>query len=128
MAINHHSAISQVRLGISEAEEGELSRQLCTLLRAESARSGRPWVQFSRLAELYRLQYGKVLVQQFKQAGYADSCLFWRDHQQVFSTYATPDSGNPYVAVFEMVNPTQDFRWSDRPPARRRRKTWPTCP
>ncbi|MFQ3629849.1 MAG: hypothetical protein SNJ81_20030, partial [Cyanobacteriota bacterium] len=94
--------------------EAALSRQLCTLLRAESARSGRPWVQFSRLAELYCLQYDKVLIQQFQQAGYLDPWLFWRNHRQVFSTYATPDLGNPYVAEFAAVNPVQDFRQNNR--------------
>jgi hypothetical protein len=121
MDIHYYSTRSQVCLDMSEAENEELSRQLCTLLRAECARSGSPWVQFSRLAELYYLQYGKVLGQQFQRAGYPASWMFWRDHRQVFSTYATPEPENPYVAVFEMVNPTQDFRWSDRPRARRRR-------
>lgn len=119
--MNHHCVTSQVRSGILDAE-GELSRQLCTLLRAESARSGSPWVQCSHLTELYRQRYGKALMQQLQRAGYPDSWLFWRNHRQVFSTYATPEPGNPYVAVFEAVNPTQDFRRSDRPHARRHRR------
>lgn len=77
-------------------------------------------MQFSHLAELYGLRYGKVLEEQFQRAGYLDSWLFWRDHRQVFSTYATPEPGNPYVALFEMVNPTQDFRWEHHPKASQR--------
>ncbi|WP_448597598.1 hypothetical protein [Thermoleptolyngbya sp.] len=108
-------------------DEIALSRQLCTLLRAESARSGRPWVQLSHLAELYRLQYGKVLAEQFQRLGYLDSWLFWRNHRQVFSIYATPEPGNPYVAEFAAVNPVQDFRrsrcQSSSPSDRHRRET-----
>lgn len=114
--------LSQVRSDCLDAGTEELSRQLCTLLRRESARSGSPWVAFSHLAELYHRHYGKTLVQQFQQAGYPDSGLFWRDHRQVFSTYATPVPGNPYVAEFAAVNPVLDFRRSDRP----RRSAQPT--
>jgi hypothetical protein len=117
--------LSQVGSDCLDAETEELSRQLCTLLRMESARSGRPWVPFSHLAELYHRHYGRALVQQFQRAGYPDSGLFWRSHRQVFSTYATPVPENPYVAEFAAVNPVQDFRrgsQGDRPHARRRRR------
>lgn len=121
MDINTCSLIPQVRSDRLDAEDQvALNHQLCTLLRLEAARSGRPWIQFSHLAELYRLHYGKELMQQIRRAGYLDSWLFWRDHRQVFSTYATPEPGNPYVAVFEMVNPTQDFRRDCRPKASQR--------